>query len=99
MRRRKIPIRTGDANTVNVVRDNTLPIHDIVELGSTSVEDDGVEPNAVQEAETQSQLIELGEDSTSNLDHGEFGGLGRVRRGGKNAKVALNLALGSNRIE
>ena len=62
------------------------------------MEDDGVEPNAVQEAQTQSQFIELREDSTSNLDNGEFGGLGRVRRGRENSEVALDLALGSDRI-
>jgi len=63
------------------------------------MEDDGVEPNAVQEAQTQSKLIEVSEDSTSNLDNGEFGGFGWVRRGGKNAKVAFDLALRSNRIQ
>ena len=63
------------------------------------MEDDGVEPHAVQEAQTQRQLIDLREDSTSNLDNGEFGGLGRVRRGRENSEVALDLALGSDRIE
>jgi hypothetical protein len=63
------------------------------------MEDDGVEPNAVQEAQTQSQLIELCEDSTSDLDNSELGGLRRVRRGRENPEMALDLALGSDRIE
>jgi len=92
-------IRTGDTNPINIVWDHTLLIHDIVELGSTTVEDDGVEPNAVQEAQAQRQLIELREDSTPNLDYSELGRLRRVRRGRENAEMPLDFAFGSDRIQ
>jgi hypothetical protein len=67
-----------DADTVNVLRDNSLPLDNYIELGSSTVQNDGVESNTVQEADTEGQLVQLVEDGTSNFDDGEFGGLGGI---------------------
>jgi hypothetical protein len=64
-----------DADAVDVLRNNTLPLNDSIELGSATVQDDGVEPNTVQEADTEGQFIQLVENGTSNFDDGKLGGL------------------------
>jgi hypothetical protein len=66
---------TGDSDPVDVLTSHTLTFQDHVQLWACAVEDDGVESDASQEAEGEGQLVELGEDSTSDFDHGEFGRL------------------------
>ena len=39
------------------------------------MENDRVESNTVQEAQAQSQLVEVIENSTANLENSKFGGL------------------------
>jgi len=65
-----------DTDTVNVFGDDPLPLDYFVELGSSAMQDDGVESNTIQEADTEGQLIQLVEDGTSNFDDGELGRLG-----------------------
>lgn len=67
-----------DTDTVNVLGNNALSFNDPVELGSATVQDDWIESNTVQEADTEGQLIQLVENGTSNFDDGELGGLRSV---------------------
>ena len=69
-----------DADTVNVLGNNSLPLDNPVELGSSAMEDDGVESNTVQEADAEGQLIQLVENGTSDFDDGELGGLRNIGR-------------------
>ena len=87
-----------DTDTINVLRHNPLPLDNHVELGSSPVQDDGVESNAVQEADTEGQLIQLVEDGTSNFDDGEFCRLGGIGGRGEDAQVAFDFTLGPNRV-
>jgi len=63
-----------DTDTVDVLGDNSLPLNDSVELGSSTMQNDGVESNAVQKTDADGQLIQLVEDGTSNFDDGELCG-------------------------
>ena len=90
---------TCDSDTIDVLRDNSLPLDDFVELGSSTVENDGVESNTVQEAEADGQFLQLVEDGTSNFDDGELCGFGGIGRRGEDAQVAFDLTLGSNRVQ
>lgn len=49
--------RTRDTDTVDVFRNNPLPLDDLVELGSSTVQNDGVESNAIQETNAEGQFI------------------------------------------
>ena len=42
------------------------------------MEDNGVEADAVEEAEVESKLVYLVEDGTADLDDGEFCGVGGI---------------------
>jgi hypothetical protein len=70
--------RTCNPDPINIIWDHTFPFHDIIELGTPAVEDDGIQANTVKETETQSKLIELREDAATDLDDGKFGRLRRV---------------------
>jgi hypothetical protein len=74
-----------DTDTINVLWDDPLPLDDSVELGSPTVQNDGVESDAVQEADTDGQFIQLVEDGTSNFDDGKLGRLGGIGRRGEDA--------------
>ena len=63
------------------------------------MEDDRVEADSVQEAETVRELLNLVEDCAANLDHSELGRVRRVGRGGKDAEVPLDLALRADGVE
>lgn len=64
-----------------------------VELGAGTVHDDGVETDVVQEGERGGEGLQvLGDDGTTDLDHGELLG----RDGGEVGEVLLDLALGTN---
>ena len=70
--------RTCDTDTVNVVGDDTCGLDDVIELGASTMEDNGVKADAVEEAEVESKLIYLVEDGTADLDDGEFCGVGGI---------------------
>ena len=91
--------RTRDADTVDVFRNNPLPLDDFVELGPSTVQNYGVESNAIQETNTEGQLIELVENGTSDFDDGELGRLGGIGRRREDAQVTFDLTLGSNRVQ
>ena len=44
------------------------------------MENNGVQSNTVEEAETESKFIKLIQHCATDFDNGKFGGLGRVRR-------------------
>ena len=91
--------RTCDADAINVLGRNSLPLNDSVKLGSPAVQDDGVESNTIQETNADGQFIQLVEDGTSDFDDGEFGGLRRIGRRGEDAQMAFDLALGPNGVQ
>ena len=69
-----------NADPINVLGDNPLPLNDIVELWPSTMQNYGVESNPVQETDADGQLIQLVEDGTSDFDDGElcwFRGIGR----------------------
>ena len=70
--------RTSDANAVDVVWDDTRALDDAVELGAGAVEDDGIEADAVEEAEVDCELVDVVEDGAADLDDGEFCGVGGI---------------------
>lgn len=63
------------------------------------MENDGIETNAVEEAEVDGELINLVEDGATDFDDGKFGGVGGVGRRGEDAEVAFNFTLGADGIE
>ena len=63
------------------------------------MEDNGVKTHAVEEAKTESKLLEIIEDRTTNFDDSKFGRLGRVRGRRKDAKVTLHFTFRTERIE
>ncbi len=75
--RRKV--RTGYANTIDVFWDDAAAFDDLVELGSSPMEDDGVEADAEEETETKSEFIELLKDGTADFYDGKLGRLGGIR--------------------
>lgn len=48
---------TGYSNTIDVFWDDAAAFNDLVELGSSSMKDDGVEADAIEETETKSEFI------------------------------------------
>ena len=42
------------------------------------MENDGIETNAVEEAQAVGKFVDLVEDSSANLDDGKLRGIGRV---------------------
>ena len=63
------------------------------------MQDDGVEPDPGQKAQREGQLVPLGQDPASDLDHGKFGRLRRVGRGRKDPEMSLDLILAPERVE
>ena len=70
--------RTCDTDTVDVVRDDTSSLDDLVQLRTRAMDDHGIQPNSVEETEAECKVIELVENCPSNLDDGELGGVRRV---------------------
>lgn len=66
---------TCDSNSVYVIWNNTLAVHNLVQLGTCTMQNNGVEAHTVQEAQAQGQLVEVIENSAANLENGEFGRL------------------------
>jgi hypothetical protein len=71
-------VQTSYANTINVFWDDAAAFNNFIELGSSSMEDDGVEADAKEETEAKSELIKLVEDSTADFYDCKLGRLGRV---------------------
>jgi len=63
------------------------------------MEHNGVQPDTVQKAQTEGQLLDLVKDSASNFDDGKFSWLRRVGRRGEDSEVSLDLALGSDGVQ
>ena len=63
------------------------------------MENDRVKADTVEEAEVDGELFDVVEDRAADLDDGEFCGVGGVCRGGEDAKVAFDLALGTDGVE
>lgn len=90
---------TSDTDSVNVIWNDSLGLDDLVELGPSSVQDDRIEADTGEEAQTKRQLVDLLEHSSADLDNRKFSRLGRMRRRAEDAQIALDLALGPNRIQ
>jgi len=73
-----VKIRTGNSNAIDVVGNKSLVFHDLVQLGSSAMENDRVKSDLVQETQGEGQLVDVVEHSTADLDEGELGGLGRM---------------------
>jgi hypothetical protein len=57
----------GDADTVLVLGNNALSLKQLVQLGSSAVEDNRVQTQTVEERERQGEVVKLvGEDSATN---------------------------------
>lgn len=63
------------------------------------MQNDRIESNTVEEAETVGELVDLIEDCATNLDDCKFRGVGGVRGGGKDTEIALDFALCADRVE
>ena len=92
-------LRTCYTDAVDVIGHNSLIRNDLVQLRTSPVEHDGVEAHTVEEAQAQSKLVQLIKHSSSDLNDGELGGMRGMRGRGKNAEIALNLLLGSDRVK
>lgn len=90
---------TGDTDAVDVVGDHALGLDDLVELRSSAVQHNGVEPDARQKAEAERKFVELLEHRTADLDDCKLGGVGGVGRGTEYPQVPLDLAFGADRVE
>lgn len=62
-------------NTVDVVRNDTFALNDAVQLGTGTMENNGVKTDAVEEGKTEGELVDLVENGTSDLDDGKLGRL------------------------
>ena len=60
------------------------------------MDDDRIEADAIEKTETKSKLIELSQYATPDFDDSELCWMRGIRGRGKYAKVALNLAFGSD---
>lgn len=70
---------TGYTNAIDVFWDDAAAFNDLVELGPSSMEDDGVEADAKEETEAKSEFIKLLKDSTADFYNRKPGRLGGVR--------------------
>ena len=59
-------------NAVNIVGDDALAFDDAVQLGASTMENNGVETDTVEEGKAEGEFVDLVEDGTSDLDDGEF---------------------------
>lgn len=70
---------TSYTNTIDVFWDDASAFNNLVKLGPSSMEDDGVEANAIEETEAKSEFIKLSKDGTANFYDCKLGRLGGVR--------------------
>ena len=80
-------------NSTLELRFHTCILQHTVQLGARTVDDNGIQPNMVQEGQGGRQRLQMiGNDSTSNLDHGKL-----LRgHGGEVGEVLLDFALGTD---
>ena len=63
------------------------------------MQDDRVQPNSIQEAQTQRELLHLVKHRASYFDDGEPGWVGWMRGGREDSKVAFDFAFSADGIE
>ena len=63
------------------------------------MQDDWVKANTIEEAETRGEFVDLVEHGTADLDDSKFRRVRRVGGRGKDAKVTLDLALGTDGVQ
>jgi len=90
--------RTRYADTINIFWNDSATFDYFIELGTTAMEDDRIQADAVEKTETQSEFIELPQYSTADFDNSELCWVRRIRGRGEYAKVALDLAFCSNGV-
>ena len=59
-------------NAVNIVGNDALAFDDAVQLGASTMENNGIETDTVEEGKAEGEFVDLVEDSPSDLDDGEF---------------------------
>lgn len=91
--------QTSDPDTLYIIRDYALQVHNLVQLRSSAMEHDRVEADAIKEAEAERELLDLVKDSTTNFDDCKFGRVVRMGGGRENAKIALDLFLSADGIQ
>jgi hypothetical protein len=70
---------TSDADALNIVRDDVLEHHDLVDLGPGAVEGDRLEAEAIEEGVGKRERVDLVQDIAAELDDRELSGLVRWR--------------------
>ena len=70
---------TGYTNTIDVFWDDAATFDDLIKLGSSSMEEEGVQADAKEETEAKSEFIKLPEDGTADFYDCKLGRLGGVR--------------------
>lgn len=84
----------GNTDALLELRLNTGILEEPVELGTSAMDNDGVEANSVEELEGGAKLVEVvGQNCATDLDNGET--LGGDR--GEEREVLLDLTLGTDR--
>ena len=92
-------VHTCDSNPVNVIRHHPLCLDDTVELRTRAMQNDRVQANPVQEAKAEREFVDLVEHGTTNLDDSKLCRVCGVGRRGEDAKVTLDLALGTDGVQ
>ena len=59
-------------NAVNIVGDDALAFDDAVQLRASTMENNGVKTDTVEEGKAEGEFVDLVENGTSDLDDGEF---------------------------
>ena len=80
------------------VRDDTLLFHNLVQLRTRAMENDGIQPHAREKTQTVRELVQLVEHRSPDLDDREFGGMVRIGGGREDAEVSFDLFLGSDGV-
>lgn len=84
----------GVGLTVDVVGDDSVCLEAGVQLVAHAVDDDGVEPDAVQKVEREGERLEVvGEDGAADFEDGKVGGRG------KDLQVPRHFAAGGERVQ
>ena len=63
------------------------------------MDDDRIQADAIKETETKSEFIELPQHGTTDFDNSELCWMRGIRGRGKDAKIALDLALSSDGVQ
>ena len=70
---------TGYTNTIDVFWDDATAFDDLVELGPSSMENDGIKADTKEETEAKNEFIKLPKDGTADFYDCKLGRLGGVR--------------------